>query len=99
MKTFKLAEIRDLLDEVSNENITLSRFVEILNEKAGAKAAAKSDVNKDDMSKRFYAACMAMQGLLSNGRYDQRYYEGDSTSLICKRAYAIADELLKQESE
>ena len=51
------------------------------------------------MSKRFYAACAAMQGLLSNGRYDQRYYEGDSTSLICKRAYAIADELLKQESE
>lgn len=95
MKTFKFAEIRDLLDEVSNENITLGRFVEILNEKAGA----KSDVNKDDMSKRFYAACCAMQGLLSNGRYDQRYYEGDSTSLICKRAYAIADELLKQESE
>lgn len=94
MKTFKLAEILGLLDEASNENIIHSRLVEILNEKAGA----KSDVNQDDMSKRFYAACMAMQGLLANGRYDQRYYEGDSTSLICKRAYSIADEMLSQEN-
>lgn len=53
----------------------------------------------EGMSKRFYAACAAMQGLLANGRYDQRYYEGDSTEIICKRAFKIADELLKQESE
>lgn len=48
------------------------------------------------MSKRFYAACAAMQGLLSadakyNGKTDDR------ESLI-KDAYAFADELLKQEN-
>lgn len=33
MKTFKIAEVRDLLNQVHQEKITFSRFVEILNEK------------------------------------------------------------------
>ena len=31
-KTFKVAQVRDLLNQVNNEQITFSRFVEILNE-------------------------------------------------------------------
>ena len=33
-KTFKVSQIRDLLNQVYNEKITFSRFVEILNEQA-----------------------------------------------------------------
>ena len=33
-KTFKVAQVRDLLNQVHNEKITFSRFVEVLNEKA-----------------------------------------------------------------
>jgi phosphatidylethanolamine-binding protein (PEBP) family uncharacterized protein len=33
-KTFKVAQVRDLLNQVYNEKITFSRFVEILNESA-----------------------------------------------------------------
>jgi len=36
-KTFKVAQVRDLLNQVHNEKITFSRFVEILNEHAGGK--------------------------------------------------------------
>lgn len=48
------------------------------------------------ISKRFYAACAAMQGLLSA-------YSGDkhlpSDNEIISSAYDLADELLKQENE
>ena len=44
------------------------------------------------MSKRFYAACAAMQGFISSG------YEG-SADVIAEMAYLFADELLKQENE
>lgn len=33
-KTFKVSQVRDLLNQVHNEKITFSRFVEILNEVA-----------------------------------------------------------------
>ena len=36
-KTFKVAQVRDLLNQVHNEKITFSRFVEILNEHADGK--------------------------------------------------------------
>lgn len=36
-KTFKVAQVRDLLNQVQNEKITFSRFVEILNELAEGK--------------------------------------------------------------
>jgi hypothetical protein len=50
------------------------------------------------MSKRFYAACSAMQGILSYpGAINNSLYK-DAKS-ICKIAYEIADELLKQENE
>ena len=55
----------------------------------------------DGMSKRFYAACAAMQGILANqngeysviGETNQRYAEH-----LISQSYQFADELLKQES-
>lgn len=52
------------------------------------------------MSKRFYAACMAMQGLLSNHVYmDNLAYKFENGDIeLVKDAYEIADELLSQEN-
>ena len=53
------------------------------------------------MSKRFYAACAAMQGLLSNSFVNtvlSQNPEVQNTEIVNK-AYAIADELLKQENQ
>ncbi len=38
VKTFKVAQVRDLLNQVHNEKITFSKFVEILNEHAAGKS-------------------------------------------------------------
>jgi len=46
------------------------------------------------ISKRFYAACFAMQGILANSNLS---YMGTQT--VIKEAYLTADELLKQENE
>ena len=55
------------------------------------------------MSKRFYAACAAMQGLLSNELYlkDAALATKGKNIVreIVSNAYAFADELLKQEAE
>ena len=65
---------------------------------------AFSEATRPGMNKRFYAACAAMQGILSNpqtakqveaqyGKVDKdRGYE-----LIVLTAYKVADELLRQE--
>lgn len=47
------------------------------------------------MSKRFYAACMAMQGIMAgrNVVFDNMF-----TTRVAKFSYELADELLKQES-
>jgi hypothetical protein len=59
------------------------------------------------MSKRFYAACMAMQGLLSHsGNYWQTNTDNDPSQNLggllsmetSKLAFEYADELLKQET-
>ncbi len=47
-KTFKVAQVRDLLNQVHNEKITFSRFVEILNEHAEGKR--KFDIKQLDDS-------------------------------------------------
>lgn len=46
------------------------------------------------MNKRFYAACAALQGLLS--KYNLK--EPEDQKIICKMAYELADELIKQEN-
>ena len=51
-------------------------------------------IYQEGMSKRFYAACAAMQGLLSNSQN----LEIQNTEVVNK-AYAIADELLKRENQ
>ncbi len=50
-----------------------------------------------EKSKRFEAACAAMQGLMSNP-FLERFKDEDVTMLI-KHSYKFADELLKQEYE
>ena len=55
------------------------------------------------ISKRFYAACAAMQGLLSNPMIAEgaaKNFESDNevNNLIVAQSYCIADELLKQEN-
>ena len=47
------------------------------------------------MSKRFYAACAAMQGLLANANIAVTY----EPEWTIEFAYAYADELLKREGE
>ena len=49
------------------------------------------------MSKRFYAACAAMQGLCVN-KVTSEIKKGECVD-IAEMAYLIADELLKQENE
>ena len=57
----------------------------------------KNNQSPEGMSKRFYAACAAMRGLISNGTFN--LYEPETPSQIAHKAYGIADELLKQENE
>ena len=52
------------------------------------------------MSKRFYATCAAMQGLLTNEiymSYMAKEYREKTNKAVIEDAYEIADELLKQE--
>ena len=56
------------------------------------------------ISKRFYAACMAMQGLCSSsqirpGTFDFENQCKETIKHLTKVAYNIADELLKQENK
>ena len=56
----------------------------------------KNGQNPEGMSKRFYAACKAMQGLLAS------FSDGSPAMWdtdIVSRAFEIADEMLKQEEE
>lgn len=47
-------------------------------------------------NKRYYTACMAMQGLLANSAFANLKTK---PSEIAKMAYGMSDELLKQENE
>lgn len=48
------------------------------------------------MSKRFYAACAAMQGFISGVRGSG---DGINTKELIASSYELADELLKQENK
>ena len=66
-------------------------------EPAFAKSAYVSgtaiDPPQNGMSKRFYAACAAMQGMLANSNTQGGIID------IVKTSYEFADELLKQENQ
>lgn len=60
-----------------------------------------TDINKyvqPGISKRFYATCAAMQGLLANSTNSNRELRYDHMEEFIKNCYAFADELLKQEN-
>lgn len=48
------------------------------------------------ISKRFYAACTAMQGMLANSNPEMVSFKPDN---IVRYAYIMADKLLKYENE
>ena len=53
------------------------------------------------MSKRFYAACAAMQGILANQNGEYGVIGGTNqqyTERLISQSYQFADELLKQEN-
>jgi len=52
-------------------------------------------VLKGGISKRFYAACMAMQGIIAATRQDDIYPTAENISEL---SYKYADEMLKQEN-
>lgn len=68
-------------------------------------ARSIEELNKgsvDGMSKRFYAACAAMQGILSNdatlkGAANSGLSNKEKVSVIINQSYIFADELLKYE--
>ena len=73
---------------------------------ASACANEQSHHIETGMSKRFYAACAAMQGLLSNPNtadqlkaINQNGTTKESYAIVVRSAYSLADELLKQENE
>jgi len=51
------------------------------------------------MSKRFYAACAAMQGLLANKDLNRFGTHGNDSFDVITQSYKFADELLKQEGD
>ena len=51
------------------------------------------------MSKRFYAACAAMQGLCAVDDKGTFAIMKEVYEKLIKHSYALADELLKQENE
>lgn len=60
------------------------------------------DYNNPGMSKRFYAACAAMQGVLSNPKTMEIFAKinsPDKAEILISGCYAWADELLKQENK
>lgn len=69
--------------------------------------SCKIDFNPMGMSKRFYAACAAMQGLLANpntaGQLSRQLPTSASIeecyASIVATAYSVADEMLKQENK
>lgn len=61
-------------------------------------AFPKNNVHEKGMSKRFYAACAAMQGFLSYGVANPLGTNDPNYELIVKQSYKFADELLKQEN-
>lgn len=60
------------------------------------------DVFNHGMSKRFYAACCAMQGLLANGlsaEIRKKYPDKGDDGLYAWSAFDLADALIEEEGE
>jgi len=60
--------------------------------------SAKSDFSNlphEGISKRFYAACAAMQGLIAGVRASG---DGIDAKILIQSSYLLADELLEQEN-
>lgn len=76
---------------------TNEKWIEIFKEDE-LRLVKTNEESTDNMSKRFYAACTAMQGLLSFYDYE-KYNMINHAQNIVENAYKLADELLKQEND
>ena len=65
-------------------------------EKLGQEPAFPSENVSDGMSKRFYAACAAMQGMIAPSDYNLEILNAKED--IARHSFLLADELLKQEN-
>ena len=63
----------------------------------GGTIESTQTIDHPGISKRFYAACAAMQSLISSSVYN--VFDVDAPAYIVHKAYELADELLKQENE
>lgn len=82
-----------------------------LDDKPGYGRRHNTHTEQTGMSKRFYAACAAMQGILSgelkklrseesgDNAYPMSLRYGFNKKKLIKNAYEIADELLNQENQ
>ena len=59
----------------------------------------REPIYQEGMSKRFYAACAAMQGLCAVDDKGTFAIMKEVYEKLIKHSYALADELLKQENE
>ena len=67
----------------------------------GTESGRKYHHKQKGMSKRFYAACVAMQGILANQNGEYGVIGGTNqqyTERLISQSYQFADELLKQEN-
>ena len=63
-----------------------------------AALSANEDLYQSGMSKRFYAACAAMQGFIAMGSTNPNDIRKPDYKNIIIESYAFADELLKREN-
>ena len=71
--------------------------VNLGNEPAFATSALLSgceDIYQSGMSKRFFAACSAMNGIMASSECGISY----KPQMVAELAYSIADEMLRQEN-
>ena len=90
----KLIDVCDLLYYCSIEGESFCQFIESVE----TEIQPCIEHTTEPISKRFHAACCAMQGIV-NSLMDSSEWHGWSDDYIAKRSFEIADELLKQEND
>ena len=90
----ELIDVSDLIYFCSIEGEPFNKFVK--SDETEIQPCIESTT--EPISKRFHAACCAMQGIVS-GIMQSTEWNGWTDDYISQRAFEIADELLKQEND
>ncbi len=83
----------ELIEKLSLEKASVNNTINLHDYTVGLSEMYDVLENK---TKRFAAACMAIQGFLSNPTV---LYKDNPLDIIVESSYKIADEMLKQEGE